>query len=77
MALLLKKAKMMELPRYDKSDDRFSRLDTIHECDRQTDRQTDRRTDTGRTLVSRLCIASRDRKTLLWAFSFAIYHMCS
>jgi len=48
MALLLKKAKMMELPRYDKSDDRFSRLDTIHECDRQTDRQTD-----GRTLAER------------------------
>jgi len=31
-----------------KFDDIFSRLDTIHERDRQTDRQTDGRTEIGR-----------------------------
>ena len=34
-------------------DDRFSRFDTVHECDRRTDRQTPRRWQRSRLLASR------------------------
>jgi len=45
-----------------KFDDIFSRLDKMHERDRQTDGQTDERTDTGPQQRPRLRIASRGNK---------------
>ena len=50
-------ARIMGLPRREKFDDIFIRLDTIH----QRDRETDGRTDTGRQQRPRLRIASRGR----------------
>ena len=55
-----------------KFDDVFSRVDTMHQRDRQTDRQTDRQrdgqmdrqTDTGRQQRPRLRIASRGKNFL-------------
>ena len=38
-------------------DDTFSRFDTVHQCDKRTDG----RTDTGRLIVPRLGITSRDK----------------
>ena len=55
----------MRLPGREKNYDIFSRLDTIHERDRQTDRQTDGRTDTGQPQRPRLRIASRGNNTIL------------
>jgi len=45
----------------EKFDDIFSRLDRMHERDRQTDRQTDRQSDTGSQQRPRLPIASRGK----------------
>jgi len=44
-----------------KLDDSFSRVDKIHERDRQTDGRTDRQADTGRLQRPRLRIASRGK----------------